>query len=359
VTAGYSLPASMRAAVVKDGAFAIREVPVPSPAAGDLLVKVEAASLCGTDLRILRAGHRKMPAGTERVLGHEFAGVVVKASPAAGDLFGKRVAVAPNIGCGECHLCRRGLTNLCPDYQALGIGLDGAFAQYVRVPAEAVSQGNVVPLPDELSWDAGALNEPLSCVIRGLEATGMKPGESVLIFGAGPIGLMFLRLARLLGAGQVILVQRSASRRELAPAGGADLLLDFGEDGGERMQEAVLETTGNRGVDVAIVAAPVAEAQTAALKLLAVGGRLNLFGGLPPGRSLTQMDANLIHYRELVVTGTTGQTVAQYRRGLDLQARGLRLDDLITARYPLQAFGEALAAAADKTGLKVMVNPNQ
>lgn len=333
-----------------------REIPRPGP--GEFVIKPYACGICGTDLRILRAGHRRIPQGTVRILGHELAGEVVAVgegvtwpSP------GMRVAISPNMGCGHCDLCIRGHTQLCPDYFSFGVVIDGALAECMLVPAAAISQGNVSEIPAHLSYEEAGLNEPLSCCYHGLRVCNIQPEESVLIVGAGPIGLMMLQLARIMGAGRVIMAQRSPGRRQMAERFGADRVINPAE---ESLATVVRELTGGRGVDVAMIAAPSGLAQAEALSVMAVHGRMNFFGGLPKGEEVTGLDSNLIHYRELTVTGTTGQTIADYRTSLALLSAGrVNVRDLITERFPLAESASAMEYARSKVGLKTVVLPQE
>lgn len=345
-------------AAVYDGSQQLRLLERPTPAIGpdEALLRVGACGICGTDLRILGSGHRRIPAGAERILGHELAGEIAEVGPQVRSLHpGQRVALAPNMGCGACDLCIRGFTQLCPDYTSFGVVIDGGFAEYMRIPAQAIAQGNVVPIPDGLGEDEAALAEPLSCCFHGLTACRLAPGEDVIVFGAGPIGIMHLMLARALGARRVLAADISAERLERLPPGLADAQLDPGDAG---FAAAVAELTDGRGLDVAIVAAPSAQAQAQAIGLMNVHGRVNFFGGLPAGQTGPALDSNRVHYRELTLTGTTGQTVAEYRTCLALMAGGrLDLRPLITDRFGLRQIEAALEQARARRGLKTLVLP--
>ena len=347
-------------AAVYDGSPEIRlmEKDVPPLGPQDALLKVAACGLCGTDLRILRAGHRRIAPGTQRILGHELSGeIVAVGAEVKWPAVGMRVAVAPNMGCGHCEQCLRGETQLCPDYLSFGVGLDGAFAEYMRIPHAGIYQGNVLAIPDTVSDEAAALNEPLACVYRGLMACHPQPGESVLVIGAGPIGLMHVQVARVIGAGLVIVSSTSAVRGAEAKRFGADAVI---QPPAEDLVEAVMTITRGRGVDIAIVAAPSAEAQAQCVQVLARHGRVNFFGGLPQGAEKTVLDANLIHYRELTVTGTTGQTIRDYRTTMGFIASGkVRVDELVSDRYPLREIRAAIECANSKARLKVIVQPNR
>ena len=180
----------------------VEQVSVPKAGTGELVLRVATASICGTDLRILGGHHRMYPDGTIRIPGHEVVGTVAEIGAGlAGYALGQRVFVAPNMGCGHCRECVSGANNLCVNYDAIGITLDGGFAEYMRVPAQAVLQGNVMPIADDVDAAVAALVEPFACVLRGQNALHIQPGDVVLVIGAGPIGIMHTKLARARGAG--------------------------------------------------------------------------------------------------------------------------------------------------------------
>ena len=179
----------------------LEEIPVPVPQAGEILLKVKAAAVCGTDVRMIKNGAAGIDENHPRILGHEIAGIIEKTGDGVtGYEKGMRVSVAPNMGCGICDMCVSGNSHLCPDYKALGINLDGGFAEYCIIPAQAVKSGNVCILEEGVTFDDGAVNEPLSCVCNGFERADIRPGDRVLVIGAGPIGIMHCALALMAGA---------------------------------------------------------------------------------------------------------------------------------------------------------------
>ena len=327
----------------------VEERPDPVPARGEVVVAVGACGICGTDLRIASGKHRAYPDGTVRVPGHEIAGTVAAAS-GGGVAEGTQVFVAPNVGCGTCRACRAGRINICPTPRALGITDDGGFATHVVVPAVAVEQGNVMPLERDLDPAAVSVVEPLACVLRGQAACGVRPGDVVLIVGAGPIGLLHLLAARVRQPEQIIVSETSKARRAQAAEWGADRAID-------PASESLADALGE-GADVIIVAAPAPLAQAEALALAAPGGRINFFGGLPRDRSVVELDTNLIHYKELLVTGTTANTNADCRAALDLVTGGeVDVARLVSARHPLDEAAAAFEAASSGAALKVVIEP--
>ncbi len=331
----------------------VEQVDIPQIGQGEILVKVRAASICGTDLRIIHGTHRKYPPGTVRIPGHEMVGTIEQAG---GDLHGysqdQIVFVAPNWGCGRCRQCVSGRNNLCANYGAIGITQDGAFAEYLRVPAAAVLQGNVMPLESTVDPAQAALIEPLACVLRGQDALGIQPGETVLVMGAGPIGILHMKLARLRGAGRLLVSEPQAGRLERALRSGADRGINPAEND---LTQFILEETGGNGADVIIVAAPSHLAQEMALQAAAIGGRINFFGGLPKDRPTIQFDSNIVHYKELLVTGTTACSTGDCYRAAEIIGSGrLDLSDLVSDRFPLADACQAFQVAEDRNSLKVV-----
>jgi L-iditol 2-dehydrogenase len=309
---------------------------------------VEACGICGTDLRIASGAHRAYPEGTVRVPGHEISGRLEAAGDGVELPVGASAFIAPNIGCGRCRECRAGRVNLCRTPRALGITDDGGFAEFVLLDRALVSQGNVLVVEDGRDMAALALVEPLACALRGSKACRIAEGDVVVVTGAGPVGLMHLQLARLRNPATVIVSEPSAARRAEAARFGADVTVD----------PAGLAEAVGQGADVIVTAAPAPDAQRQALELAAPGARINFFGGLPRDSSRVELDTNLIHYRELVVTGTTANTTEDCREALDLVVSG-RVDTagLIGERAPLDAAADAFATARSGERLKVVIEP--
>lgn len=331
----------------------LEERPTPEPGPGEALLRVAACGICGTDLRIASGKHRAYPPGTVRIPGHEIAGVIEAVGEGADLKEGQPAFVAPNIGCGKCKQCRMGRINLCERPEAIGIHRDGGFAERLLLPANLVSQGNVLPVPETVDLRAVALVEPLACVLRGQRACGVREGDLVVISGGGPIGLMHTLAARLARPAAVVVSDPGAWRRRRALEWGADHAV-----APEELEKAVRGLSDGGGADVVITASSSAAAQRQALEVAAPAARINFFGGLPRDASKVELDTNLIHYKELVVTGTTANTTEDCRRALELVVDGsVDTAALISARYRLQEVDGALSAAASGKELKVIVEP--
>jgi L-iditol 2-dehydrogenase len=273
----------------------------------------------------------------------------------AGYQAGQAVFAAPNWGCGRCRQCLSGQNSLCADYGAIGVTVDGAFADYVLLPAPAVAQGNLIPVSREADPAVLALIEPFACVLHGQDALDIQPGETVLVTGAGPIGLMHLLLARLRGAGQVVVSEPHPERRALAVQLGADRGIDPAR---EDLAAVVAEVTNGLGADAVIVATPVHALMEHAVDLAAIGGRVNFFAGLPKDQPTVRIDANQVHYKEIRLTGTTACSTEDCRRSAALLSSGrIDLSPLVSLRFPLTEAGAAFQAAADRQALKVVLEP--
>ena len=230
----------------------IEDVPKPTIYKDDALLQCRAVAICGTDMRIYRFGHSRLPSGTKRILGHELAGEIVEVGKnVEGIKEGMRAAVAPNFGCGICRMCQRSWFHLCPDYGAIGLTIDGGMAEYVRIPKIALQQGCLLEMPAGLSFKEAAINEPFGCVYNGYTRCPTKPGDVVLIVGAGPIGIMHIQMSRLAGASKVIIADTLASRLELASKLGADEIIDSSK---QDLKVAVIKLTDQDGADIIVTA---------------------------------------------------------------------------------------------------------
>jgi L-iditol 2-dehydrogenase len=322
----------------------------PNLAAGDMLLKMKAATVCGTDIRILR-GKKTSGIRYPSVLGHEFAGVVADSGKSKFAV-GQSVCVCPQFACGHCEYCIRGAENLCRNMTAMGYEIDGAFAEYVRIPASGVKSGNVFAVPEGLSFEEAALAEPLACVMNGQERVRLKMGDCVAILGAGPIGILHIKLARLSGARLIIVSEPNSLRRAAALKAGADQVVDPST---EDIFARVNAATGGHGVDVAIAAIGVPSLANDAIRLVCHRGRISLFAGFSKGQQ-AELDVNAIHYNELVVTGAFGLTRLLFERALNMIASGrLELKSLLTHRFELADIKLALDTAEQGGAIKVAV----
>jgi L-iditol 2-dehydrogenase len=265
---------------------------------------------------------------------------------------GMPVAVAPNMGCGVCDQCVSGNTQMCATYKAFGINIPGGFAPFMRIPREAVSQGNLAPIPAGADFVSAALVEPLACVYNAFQKIAIVPGDTVLVIGAGPIGLMHAKVALMAGAARVFMNDLSAERLSLCKKVEPAIV---GLESAA-LKERLSELTGGAGVSVCITAAPSADAQVLALEVVGVNGRVMFFGGLPEGRSKVPLDTNLVHYKQITITGTSRQSLIQYRRTLALVASTrLVVKDLVTMSSPLDDICSSFDQVIQGRGLKNVI----
>ncbi|MGL4607074.1 MAG: zinc-dependent dehydrogenase [Eubacteriaceae bacterium] len=335
------------------GDIQVKDVSIPEISENEILMKVRASAICGTDLRIYKSGHFKIPEGEKRVLGHEVAGEIVKVGRNAEDYsVGMRVVLPPNIGCGTCPMCIQGYNQMCPDYEAFGISYDGGFQEYMKIPKDAISRGNVIIIPESLSYEEAVLTEPLSCTYHSYTALNTEPGDTVLIIGAGPIGACHAMINKLAGATKVIVADISDTRLQEIKKFGADVTVNSSKI---NLHDFVLKETKGFGANVVITACSVPELQSLALEIASSHGRVNFFGGIPKNKEMVSLNTNLIHYKELIVLGTTGSSLSDFKKSLDIAASGkINLKDLVTARFKIADAKEAFDYAASGAGMKTI-----
>ena len=346
----------MKAAVLEDiGRLEVREVPIPEVSDDSALMRVEAVSICGSDMRILHHGNPRVKPPT--IIGHETAGVIVKVGRNVKRVKeGDRVALGADVPCGQCRWCKAGLGNNCSINYAVGYQIPGAFAEYMLLPKLLLEEGPVTPFSERLSFEEAALAEPLACAINGLELVNMRPGKSVVIIGLGPIGCMMIDLARHFGASKVIGVQRSRARLEMAKFYQADVYIAAEE---EDVIARCREETEGEGPDIVITTSGSVEAHEQAVEMVAHRGYVNLFGGLPKSARPMQLYSNTIHYKECFLTGSHGSVPRQHERAVRLLEEGVvRVKPLITHRFPLAQIHEAFEVMESRRGMKVTLYPH-
>ncbi len=328
----------------------LEEIDIPKVSSGEILVKIEAALTCGTDAKVfLRGGHPRMitpPA----VFGHEFAGIVAKAGDGVEKFQeGMKVVAANSAPCNRCFYCRRGKQSLCEDL----LFINGAYAQYINIPSRIVEQ-NLHLVPENVSSREASLVEPLACALHGIETANIETGDTVVINGAGPIGLMFTQLAKLKGA-YVISCDMVKERLNMAEKSGADEVINVSEVDDE--VSAVRKLTGGFGVDVGIEAVGNPAVWEKTVSMARKGGTVVLFGGCAPGTKFT-LDTEFIHYGELTLKGIFHHTPYYVEKALKLlQLRRINTSCLITGELPLEKLEEALNKIISHQGVKTAVVP--
>jgi len=312
---------------------------------GELLVKVEACGVCGTDVHIVEGTSRSSP---PVVLGHEYAGTVADAAaPEHRPLIGIRVAVDPNISCGTCYYCRRGLVHLCKNLRALGVDINGGMAEFCIVPfAQAYA------LPADVPAELCAFVEPVSCAIHGIDRAAIRAGDTVVILGGGTIGLLMLQLARHAGAAMTVVVEPLAQKRALAASLGAHSVLDPGlGDPVDQLREQFPE-----GADVVLECVGRTSTMEQALRMARRGGTVEFFGVAPIGATI-RLEPNMVYLRELNIVGshvnphTFDRAIAVLRSGM------VRTDGFTVQRFPLDGVHDALRYQREGLTLKSVICP--
>ena len=332
------------------GVMEVEEIPDPIAPEGGTLLKVEACSVCGTDLKILSAGHRDL--AYPRVLGHEIVGRVMEAPDGSTAQEGDTIQVWPGIACGRCRPCMRGHDSQCKDMGILGFNRDGGFGEMMALPRESFAMGLNI-LPKGANPPEATLAEPLGCCINAQDLAGVSRGDFVLIIGSGPTGILHALLARQRGAEKIILSEKLEARRRLAERA-ADRVVDASS---EDLPSIVAEETGSEGVDAIMLATPEVEVDTSLLHLLAPRGSICAFSGPKPGSWIKPMDIRSIHYRDITLVGSYGCPSSCNRMAAEMISSGtLDISWLLTFRTSLERIGEAFDHAAGRRGMKAVIN---
>ena len=329
----------------------VEPVAVPRIGPGDLLVRVRAALTCGTDVKVFLRGYHARMIAPPAVFGHELAGDVVEVGEGVTRFAcGQRVVAANSAPCHDCYYCRRGLENLCDSL----LFNNGAYAEYIRIPARIVEK-NTYAIPGHVGYQDAALAEPLACVLRGIEETGIRPGDSVAVIGLGPIGQMFVRMAKLTGA-RVIALGRRQSQLDRAAKLGADEVIEVVEPADA--VSAVRALTGGRGADVAIEAVGTPVTWEMAAHMLRRGGTVNFFGGCPSDARVT-LETSLLHYSEITCKASFHHTPGHIQRALQVISEGsVTAQDFVKGQEPLKNMLEVMRYLMSHNGhMKTAIIP--
>jgi L-iditol 2-dehydrogenase len=345
----------MKAAVFYGpGDMRFEDVPTPECPPGGALVKLSGSMICGSDIKIYNNGHPNIK--PPHITGHESCGRIVELKTTADNYkIGARVTVQTSIPCGKCNNCHHGWFNICENLLGISQNYNGVFAEYVAIPEQAISMENLITAPESLTDEEVCLSEPLACVINGQDFLHIKPGENVLIIGAGPIGILHAELAKYNGA-QVILAEKFKTRLEMAEAFSYSAYINTEE---HDLVKETLRLTAGRGADVAIVTAPVREAMEQAVEALDFRGRISFFGSLKKGHSNITIDSRPIHYKELAVYGASSSGTIHMKRALNILAGGV-IDSkrIVTHRLPLNKIVEGIKMSMEGKSIKVYLDNN-
>jgi L-iditol 2-dehydrogenase len=334
---------------VKD--LRVEDVDVPGVGIGEVLVKIKAATTCGTDVKIYQRGYVEKIIKLPTIFGHEWAGEVVEVGE---DLDwpkkGMRVRAGNSAPCLHCNMCQKGKYNLCENM----IWLWGAYAEYIKIPARTVLV-NMQEIPSHVSFEEAAITEPLACVLHGVEEANVKLGDTVVVIGAGPIGLLHLLTVKKMGAEKIVMIDLVDERLNVAKELGADETINAGK---ENAVEKVQQLTGGYGADIVIeaIGSPVTWEQ--ALRLARKGGTILEFGGCPPGTEI-KLNTEMLHYGELTVLGAFHTTPLHFRKALNLiSSRTVDVRPLVTKRMRLEDIKQAFEIlSTSKNEIKIAIAP--
>ncbi|MGC4234899.1 MAG: alcohol dehydrogenase catalytic domain-containing protein [Niabella sp.] len=335
----------------------VRDIDIPSLEEGEILLEIEACCVCGTDMRTYRHGDKKII--PPRVLGHEFCGRIIE-SKAGGSYnlkIGDRVVMYIVLACGKCRYCTMGRQNLCTSRTTMSYHHDGAFARYMKVPAKAVKDGNLIKVDnEEISSVHLSLSEPLGCVMNSANRLKIGFQDTVAIIGAGPIGVMHAILARLAGAQKVWMLDISENRLKMMEQFDIDGVVKVTADS-SHIQEMEALTNG-WGASVVIVANSVAQSQADALEIAGKGARVEFFGGLPKSKPEALLNTNHLHYKELLLSGSYSEKMSDFQSAYALINSGrFPADRIVTHILPLDNITEAFTLMGTGQSLKVCIIP--
>lgn len=341
--------------------FRVEDRPRPMIEDGEMLLEVIACGLCGTDLKIFENGHHAVK--PPLITGHEIVGCVIESRAATSDVkTGDNVIVVTPVGCMNCKYCTRGEQNMCSlvadKVHSIGYYTDGGFAEYMRVPREAVDQNVLIKIPEtDAPLNYFAICEPLSCVINGQDKLKISSDDIVLVIGSGPIGVMHVYLAKARGVKKIILADLEKKKLDLAKKAPADVFVDSSK---ENLEEIISRETGGRGADVVIVACASGKAQESAVKLAGIRARISFFGGLPKTSPDISLPSNIVHYREQEIYGAFASNRRQYEEALNLILSGaINPSKIITHTFHLEEIEKAVALMKNGEALKMLVVPGR
>ena len=341
------------ACLVAERTIEIRDVPDPVCPDDGLILAVKACGICGSDIRRWKEGP---PQGISSITpGHELSGIVVETGANVEKFaVGDRLAVAPDVHCGHCYYCRRGMYNLCDNLKFLGItpGYPGGFAEKMAISGQVLANGIVHRMPNSLAFSEGAFAEPCCSVLACHNRAGTTLGDTIVVMGAGPIGCLHIVVAKARGA-RVIVSEPVRLRREMAEKFAPDFVID---PSNQDLSTLVKNATAGTGADIVICANPVAGTQTQAVEIVRKGGKVILFGGLPKANPMTTLDGNRIHYNEIEVIGSFSYHPTVHELALRLLANKIiPAERFITHTFKLDETGKAFETAGERQALKVII----
>jgi L-iditol 2-dehydrogenase len=330
----------------------IERLPVPVAGPGEMVVRVHAALTCGTDLKVYRRGYHARMLTPPVPFGHELAGSVYEVGAGVRQFHvGDRVVALNSAPCDVCYFCKRDQQNLCDDL----LFNNGAYAEFIRIPARIVEK-NTLAIPNDLPYEHAALTEPLACVIRGLDESAPSPGDTVVVIGAGPIGLMFMHAAQIAGMRVIAVVKHDDQVATARTFGAEEIVQTTKTDDPVGAVRAL--TPNHRGVDLAIEAVAVPVTWQWAVDMVRKGGKVNFFGG-PPSGTKVEFDTNRLHYNDITMKASFHHTPATARKAFELIRSGkFKCREYITGRASLIEVGDVFRHLMNRsTDIKTAIIP--
>lgn len=344
----------MKALVLEDKEKVVyKDVPKPECPKDGILLKIDVVGLCGSDVRTYSSGVNGLD--FPFILGHENIGIIEEiGEEVEGYKVGERVIVNPVIPCGNCYYCEKGMQNLCNTRLTYGHHLHGGFAEYMLIPGIGVQRGQILKIPEGVKSEDMVVVELLSSVVNSQELVNVTLGDTVVIIGAGPLGCLHSEIARLRGAKNIIMANRSEARLEKSkPFSGTHFVNTSKED----LKEKVMEITDGMGADVVINATPASKTIEDGIHLLRKQGKLLIFGGLPKDNPTVNLDGNLLHYSEIQVIGGFSTTPDSFRKAFEVVAKGMINANLVSHILPLKDMEKGVKMLKSGEALKVVLKP--
>ncbi len=339
----------LSAILIRPGIIEVREVDIPEPSEGELLLKIKASLTCGTDLKAFLRGHSLIP--MPGPFGHEFSGIVVKKGKGVSNFkIGDAIMAVHSAPCLNCYYCRRNIFNLCENI--MSTKMLGAFSEYIILPKHIVKQ-NTFKKPESLNFIEASFLEPLSCIIHSMEPLGINKKDTIFIIGAGPIGLMHLMIAKSKGA-KVLITGIEEERLRIASKLGADFVFNHTQSG-----KSVRDFTGGVGVDYVFECTGQPEIWESSVDYVRKGGTVILFGGCRAGARVN-FNAERLHYDEITIRGAFHFTPQDVKKAFNLlkkKNKNLEIKKLITGKYPLREIQNVFTRLANGIGVKYVITP--
>jgi L-iditol 2-dehydrogenase len=336
------------------GDLRIEDLPIPDNNSQEMLVKIDACAVCGTDLKSYKHGNPRIKPPS--VIGHEFTGLIDKIGvKVRGFSVGERIVMATSVSCGKCYYCRQGWNNLCLKIAPMGFHYPGGMAEYTVIPSLALENGHVIKVPTSVDANHASLAEPLSCAINAVDNCDLQKGNTVVVLGAGPMGLMNVCVARNLGASKIILSEVSDKRLQQASNFNIDVLVNPQK---ENLEQIVKTHTNNLGADIVIVTAPAIPPQEMAINLVRKRGTVCLFSSLPVGNEKISLNSRIVHYGEIRLVGTSDSAPRHVQQAVDLIHNGkIPAQKLVSHILKLGEFEKAFKFMESGEALRVVLKP--